>query len=99
MAKLFIAVWGDASQTLIGKPIQEMTVDVGAGSLQSGVLTQGNNKVMRRVRIMADTDCFVTWGEDPTALGDGTEGRPMGAENPEVFGIETGWKIAVIERV
>ena len=99
MATLFIGVWGDASQTLIGQPIQEMTVAIGAGSLQSGILTQGNNKVQRRVRIMADTDCFVTWGVDPTALNDGTQGRPMGAENPEVFGIESGWKIAVIERV
>ena len=99
MATLFIGVWGDASQTLIGQPIQEMTVAIGAGSLQSAALTQGNNKAQRRVRIMADTDCFVTWGEDPTALGDGTQGRPMGAENPEVFGIETGWRIAVIERV
>ena len=98
MATLFIAVWADATQTLVGEPVQEMTVTVGAGSLQSGVLTAGNNKVWRRVRLFTDADCFVTWGDDPTALADGTSGRPMGAENPEVFTIESGSKIAVIAR-
>ena len=98
MATLFISVFADATQTLLGVPVQEMTVAVGAGSLQSGVLTAGNNNVMRRVRLFTDTDCFVTWGADPTAVGDGSAGMPMGAENPEVVGIETGQKIAVIER-
>ena len=98
MATLFISVFGDATQTLVGEPVQEMTVAVGVGSLQSSVLTAGNNKVWRRVRLFTDTDCFVTWGSDPTALADGTAGRPMGAENPEVFTIESGSKIAVIAR-
>ena len=98
MATLFIAVFGDASQTLIGKPVQEMTVTITGTSALSAALTQGNNKVQRRVRLYADADCFVTWGEDPTALNDGTEGRPLGADNPESFAIDTGDKIAVIER-
>lgn len=98
MATLFIAVWGDATQTLVGNPVQEMTVSVGAGSLQSAVLIADNNKVWRRVRLFTDADCFVTWGANPTAKNDGSDGRPLGAENPEVFTIESGLKIAVISR-
>lgn len=98
MATLFISVFGDASQTLIGKPKQEFTVTIAGTSAQSIALSQGNNKVQRRVRMWADVDCFVTWGEDPTALADGTAGLPLGAANPESFGIDTGDKIAVIEK-
>lgn len=99
MATLFIAIWGDASQTLIGKPVDEFTVTISGTSAQSAAFTQGNNKVMRRVRLYADVDCFVTWGTNPTALTDGTEGRPLGADNPWTVGIESDQKIAVIERV
>ena len=99
MATLFIGVWGDASQTLIGQPVEELTITITGTSAQSAALSSGNNVAMRRVRLFADTDCFVTWGADPTALGSGLGGRPLGAENPEVFGIESGQKIAVIERV
>lgn len=98
MATLFIGVWGDASQTLIHKPVEEFAVTISGTSAVSPALSQGNNKVMRRVRLYADADCFVTWGTDPTALTDGTEGRPLGADNPEVFGIESDQKIAVILR-
>lgn len=97
MATLFITVWGDATQTLVGEPTQRMTVVVGAGSLQSDAITAGNNTAWRRVRLFTDTDCFVTWGADPTAT-DGTDALPLGAENPEVFTIESGQKIAVIQR-
>lgn len=99
MATLFITVWGDASQTLLGKPVQRMKVAIGSGSLQSDAIVQGNNKAMRRVRLFADADCFVTWDTDPTADGGGVNDMPIGAENPEVFGIESGQKIAVKERV
>ena len=100
MATLFIGVWIDARQTLIGRPIQEMAVSIGAGSLKSAQITEpSNGKGMRRVRLFADADCFVTWGVDPTALTDGTAGRPLGADNPEAFDIPTGDKIAVIQKV
>lgn len=98
MATLFIAVWGDARQTLIGEPLQEMTITVLGTSAQSATITGGNNKTWRRVRLFTDTDCFVTWGSDPTALQSGAGGRPLGAENPEIFDIESGQKIAVISR-
>lgn len=98
MATLFFAVWDNANQTLLGKPLQEDSVAIGGGSLQSAVIA-GSKKEIRRVRLFADTDCFVTWGDNLTALQDGTEGRPFGAENPEVVGIEAGQTISVIERV
>ena len=99
MATLFITVWGDATQTLLGEPIQEEAVTISGTSAQSSAILGGVNKAMRRVRLYTDTDCFVTWGTDPTALTNGTAGRALGADNPEVFGVESGQRIAVIERV
>ena len=98
MATLFIAVFEAAEQTALDIPLQETTVNVTGGSLQSDVIV-GAGKKKRTVRLFSDTDCFVTWGEDPTAVGDGSEGRPFGAENPEYISIEAGHKIAVIQRV
>jgi hypothetical protein len=98
MATLFITVWDNASNTLLGDPIQYATVTVGAGSLQSDVIS-GSRSEIRKVRLFTDTDCFVAWGDDPTAPGDGSGDMPLGAENPEVVGIKAGQKIAVIQRV
>lgn len=99
MATLFFGVWQDARETLIGEPIQEVAVTISGTSAQSAAIIGGVNKAWRRVRIYADTDCFVHWGADPTALNDGTAGRPLGADNPETFDIESGQRVAVIERV
>jgi len=101
MATLFITVWDSAKEVALGAPLQEEVVAIGAGSLQSNVITtQSDGRVThRRVRLYADADCFVTWGSDPTALNDGSAGRAMGADNPEYFEITAGEKIAVIERV
>ena len=98
MATLFISVWGDATQTLLGKPIQEEAVTISGTSAQSAVILGGVNKAMRRVRLYTDTDCFVHWNADPTAETDGTAGRALGADNPWTVGIESGQKVAVISR-
>jgi len=97
MATLFIAVWEDAEEVALGNPIQEMTVDIGVASAQSDAISGTLNK-RRRVRLFADGNCFATWGADPTALNDGTDGRPLGASTPEYFDIQSEHKIAVIER-
>ena len=97
MAKLFISVFADATTTVLDKPIQQMVVTVGAGSLQSSAVT-GSGKFKRLVRLYADADCFVEWGSDPTALTDGTAGMPVGADNPEFIGVRAGDIIATIER-
>ena len=98
MATLFITVFSVAGSTALGDPIQEEAVTIGAGSLKSNVIT-GTGRKRRTVRLFADADCFVTWDSDPTVLADGSNGRPMGSENPEYWDIEAGHEIAVIERV
>jgi len=97
MATLFFAVFEDAAQTALDIPLQEDVIAIGVGSLQSATIV-GSGKKKRTVRLFADVDCFVTWGADPTAVADGSEGRPIGAENPEYVSIEAGHKIAVIAR-
>ena len=97
MATLFFTVWRTAEEVALGDPLQESTIDIAATTTQ-GVVITGDNRQRNRVRVMADANCFVTWGEDPTATDDGLSGRPMGSENPEYFDIEAGHKIAVITR-
>ena len=98
MATLFIVVFQGAGSVAHGDPIQEEVVSIGAGSLTSNVIT-GSDRKRRIVRMYADADCFVTWGETPTALTDGTDGRPLGSDNAEYFDVEAGHKIAVIQRI
>ncbi len=97
MATLGIQVFADAKEVLFDAPIQVTSVAIGAGSLKAAAIT-GSNKQMRHCRLFADADCFVLWGADPTA-GDFTDSVPLGAENPEVIGVQAGHLIAVIQRV
>ena len=96
MPTLFITVFRSAGSTAHNNPSQEEVVTIGGGSLQSNAITGARG--LRTVRLYPDTDCFVTWGASPTAVGDGSEGRAMGADNPEYFSIPVGDIIAVIER-
>ena len=98
MATLFLTVFRDADRVLLDEPIQETTVTIAGASAQSAAIS-GSNKEIRSVRLFADADCFVKWGDNPTALADGTAGMPIGAENPEVVGVKAGQLVAVIERV
>ncbi len=97
MATLGIQVFADAKEVLFDEPLQIMAVVVGAGSLKSAAVT-GSRSQIRACRLFSDTDCFVIWGDDPTAV-DFTDSFPLGAENPEVVGIKAGQFIAVIQRV
>lgn len=100
MATLYICVFEGASEVALGDPVQEDTVTVGGTSQQSAAIDNGSanaaNKRMR-LRVATDTDCFVTWGADPTAQNDGSDGRPLWADNPEYFDVEAGHKLAVIQ--
>ena len=98
MATLFIAVFNSSASVAAGPVLSEQAVTIGGASAQSAIMDASGSNKSRTVRVMADADCFVTWGEDPTALTDGTGGRPMGAENPEYFYIKADEKIAVITR-
>lgn len=99
MATLQYTVFETAGSTAQGDPIQEGVITIAGASDQSDVIVGSGNK-RRSVRIAVDSDCWVTWGEDPTALTDGTAGRMMGTQvsTVEYFNIQSGHKIAVIQR-
>ena len=99
MSNLFITTYGDAKEVALGDPVQRLVVSYTTSSVQSITLTSptADRKTKLRVRLFSDADCFVTWGNDPTAT-DGTDSLPMGANNPEYFSIDSGDKVAVIER-
>ncbi len=94
---LQVSAWNGASVTLAGQPFSEEVIDVGSGSLQGSVLNCSGN--MCSVRFLADEDCWVNWGLNPTAAGDGASGRKIVADVAEVFGVQNGHRIAVIERL
>lgn len=96
MANLQYTAFPDAGVVALGDPAAEAVVAIGAGSLQSAALP--GSRISYRVRVYPEADCYVTWGANPTAKADGTDGRMMGANNPEYFAIEGGHKIAVIQR-
>lgn len=101
MASLFYTVWKSAGPVARGFVLSENTVDIaGTSTTAANVIdpAETNIHATRRVRVFCDANAFVTWSVDPTALGDGTGGRPMGSENPEYFHMKAGDKIAVIER-
>ena len=96
MATLGIQVFADAKEVLFDEPLQIMAVTVDGTPRQSSAVT-GSRSQIRHCRLFTDTDCFVIWGENPTA-GDFTDSIPLGAENPEVIGVQAGHLIGVIER-
>ena len=81
---LFYCVFSGAGEVALGDPVEEGTIDVSGGENKSSVISSDTNVPNKRMRVrfFADDDMFVTWGDDPTAKNDGTEGRPLGAENP-----------------
>lgn len=99
MGKMFFTVWEVAGDMTQGDPLQEGAVNIGSDSTQSTDIAEDNRK-RKRVRVFVDTDAFVTWGGAPqVAKNDGTAGRPINAECPEYFDIQSGHVLAVIERV
>ena len=77
MATLFITIFRDAAVTLLGQSDQEMTITVAGTSAQSSTVTVPANGAGKRLaRLYTDTDCFVTWGANPTAVNDGSSGIP-----------------------
>ena len=97
MATFFFRVYETAAEVAHGDPLQENVVAVGVSQQQSAPIA-GDKKRQRRVRIFADVDCFVQWGDNPTATNDGLSGMPLGAENPEYVSINAGQRFSVIQR-
>ncbi len=98
MATCFITVWRSSESVAAGPVLNEEKVAIGGASAQSGVMNSAGGNKSLTVRVMCDSNAYVTWGSNPTAVADGTEGRAMGSENPEYFFIKADEKIAVIER-
>ena len=100
MADLFFTVWDTAAEVANGPVKNENKVAIaGSSTASAGVVDGTGGNRSRRVRLWAGAACYVTWGESPTAVNDGTAGRPLGAENPEYFEIRADHKIACIQKV
>jgi len=97
MANMYFCVFETAAEVALGDPLQESAFSFTGTSAQSAAIT-GTGGKRRRVRVWADSDCYVTWGANPTALTTGAGGRPLAAKNAEYFDIEAGHKIAAIVR-
>ena len=97
MAILYITVFDGADIKVIGRPVQQIAVTYTGTSAASAAIAGPAGKI-RNVRLFSDADCSVEWNADPTAVSDGTAGVALGADNPEVFGIQAGDKIAAITR-
>ena len=92
MPTLWIHSFNDAKEVAFDAPNQKISVAISGSSASAAALT--GTQGMQRVRLFTDTDCHVRWeGTD----ADNTD-IPLGAENPEYFGIPTGTVISVIER-
>ena len=102
MATLQYTVFETAGATADGPVLNENVITIGGSSDQSPTVIDPNTAAnrTRRVRITVDANCWVTWGADPTALTDGTDGRMMGTDvsTAEYFSIPAGLKISVIQR-
>lgn len=97
MATLQFTVFETAAEVALGDPIQENIITISGTSAQGAVIAAEDGK-RRRVRVAVDTNCWVLWSENPTALVNGTAGRMMFAGDREYFDIQSGHRIAVIER-
>ena len=94
MASVFLTVYEAAAEVALGDPIQfaEATID-GANS----VPITGDARKRRRVRVLADANCFIAYGAAPPATN-GTDAMPLGLENPEYIDIEAGHVLTAVSR-
>ena len=97
MARLQITTFLDASTIPLGDPVSEDVVDIEGTPHNSKPLPGSDTALV--VRLFAEVDCFVCWGENPTVKGDGFCGRMLTAGGSEYFQIKAGYKISVIERI
>ncbi len=100
MSNLYFTVWDSAGEVALGDPIQRgvATIDGAASSAISfGSAGANAGKRRKRVRLLSDSDVFFATGTSPSVT-DGTDGTPLGAENPEYFDIESGHKLIAILR-
>lgn len=97
MATLQYTVYYTAGAVAQGPVLNEGVVTISGTAAQSGAMESGKTG-SRYVRIAVDTDCWVTWGANPTATVDGDAGRMMFAGSWEYVWIEAPHLISVIQR-
>lgn len=96
MSELQITVFDGAGPTALGPVLLEEKITVSATSAQTTAMP--GTRLSRIVRVFSDVNIYLTWGVNPTALTDGSDGRMIGADNPEYFQVPAGQKLAAITR-
>lgn len=103
MATLQYTAFFSAAEVANGPALNQNVITIGAVAATSPTSINPNaspkNQGMR-VRIAVDADCWVLWGSNPTALGNGLGGVMMGptVSAVEYFDIPADQYISVIER-
>ena len=94
MASVFITVWDSAREVALGDPVQYAEAVIGGANSNP---IAGSLKKRKRCRIYANANCWVNWGENPTATG-ATDSLPVASDNPEYLDIEAGHIVTAITR-
>lgn len=101
MANVYLTAWDAAVEVAVGDVTDNLVAVIGTGV--SGELTSSRPqtpKQRKRVRLLADDDCFVVFwkdGADPD-INDGDDALPLGANNPEYFDMQAGRVLKAIAR-
>lgn len=100
MANVYLTVFDSASEVARGDPTQ-FTVAIIDGANSAAIVgsVTGAGRRRLRVRIQADTKCFVGYFSTTPTVTDGTDSIPLGEENPEYVDIEQGNVLKAITRV
>lgn len=98
---LQFTVFYSSAESGKGPVLNEGLQTVAGTSSQTGVMDPAGGAQSRSVRLATTEKVWVTWGDDPTALQDGSDGRMMGPDisTVEYFDIPADSKIAVIARL
>jgi hypothetical protein len=80
---------GGASQIAQDPPIAEQTETITGASTQSNAFNGNTNFI----RVHTDVICSIAIGANPTASA---TTRRLAADSTEYFGVQGGWKVAVI---
>lgn len=95
MADVFATVWEHAETVALGNPLGYLTAVIDGS--ESGVVP-GTGKKRRRVRLFAQEDCWVNWGETGLTVTNNTDAIPLAASVAEYFDIEAGYVIKAVTR-
>jgi len=93
MAKVYMTVFESAAEVALGLiQFTNATIDGAASSAIDGTARKG-----RRVRLYAESACWVAWGTSPNPTGE-DDAMPLGPDNPEYISMEAGQTLKAISR-